>query len=386
MLDGAGGLGYSRHFMAMVDSGPPGRGRTIAGKIGLAGTLLITLMVMAAIVLGLGISRDSFDESGVKPDPSAELDNETAGALAQFYTPAATTEGATSIPTPTWTPLPTSKPLSKPMNSTPDSSTASLRTETTQLSATAEAIVATPTIEMPQPMPTPHESYSWTLKVPILMYHYVSNPPNDADKYRTDLSTSPRVFREQMQFLVDGGYDVIDLYDLTLAIVDEGELPSKPIIITFDDGYRDNYENAFPVLQELGLKATFFVATEFIDQDNPNYMSWEMIEEMAAAGMRIEPHSKTHPDLTEHEREFIVWEVLGSQETIASHIGYRPRYFAYPGGRYNDEVQGIVSELDFWGAVTTNNGLWHGFNDRFEWGRVRMRYTTTLAELINMIE
>ncbi len=235
-------------------------------------------------------------------------------------------------------------------------------------------------------MPTPYENYSWTLKVPILMYHYISDPPDDADKYRSDLSTSPRAFREQMQFLVDNGFEAVDLYDLTLAIVDKGELPSKPIVITFDDGYRDNYANAFPILQDFGLTATFFVATEFIDQGNPDYMSWEMIEQMAGAGMRIEPHSKTHPDLTENERDFIIWEVLGSQETIASHIGYRPRYFAYPGGRYNDEVQGIVSELDFWGAVTTSNGLWHGFNDRFEWGRVRMRYTTTLAELVEMIE
>jgi peptidoglycan/xylan/chitin deacetylase (PgdA/CDA1 family) len=76
---------------------------------------------------------------------------------------------------------------------------------------------------------------------------------------------------------------------------------------------------------------------------------------------------------------------LGSQETIASHIGYRPRYFAYPGGRYNDEVMQIVSELDFWGAVTTSNGNWHGFNDRFEWGRVRMRNVTSVTDMSAMI-
>ena len=218
------------------------------------------------------------------------------------------------------------------------------------------------------------------------MYHYISDPPEDADKYRLDLSTSPAAFREQMQYLVDNGYETVDLYDMSLAIANKAELPAKPVIITLDDGYRDNYENAFPILQELGLKATFFVTTEFIDQMNPNYMDWAMVEEMAAAGMRVEPHSKTHPDLTIHDREQIIWEVLGSQETIASHTGFRPRYFAYPGGRYNDEVINIVSELDFWGAVTTANGLWHGFNNRFEWGRVRMRYTTAIAELAGMIE
>lgn len=224
----------------------------------------------------------------------------------------------------------------------------------------------------PPPLPTPRESYSWTLKVPILMYHYISVPPVNADKYRLSLSVTPVTFRNQMQFLVDNGYETVDLYDLSLAIVGEGELPEKPVIITVDDGYRDNYENAFPILQELGLRATFFVATEFVDQHNPNYMDWVMIEEMAAAGMRFEPHSKTHPDLTLRDRAFIIWEVLGSQETLEAHIGYRPRYFAYPSGRYNEEVLAIVEELDFWGAVTTEAGNWHGFKDRFEWTRLRI--------------
>jgi peptidoglycan/xylan/chitin deacetylase (PgdA/CDA1 family) len=218
------------------------------------------------------------------------------------------------------------------------------------------------------------------------MYHYISVPPEGADQYRLDLSTSPQLFREQLKYLQENGYQTVDLYDLSLAIADKGQLPDKPVIVTVDDGYRDNYENAFPILKELGMTATFFVATEFVDQNNPNYMTWPMIEEMAQAGMRIEPHSKTHPDLTGQDRDFIIWEVLGSQETIASHIGSQPRYFAYPSGRYNDEVQQIVEELGFWGAVTTANGNWHGFNDRFEWGRVRMRLTTSpveLGELIN---
>ena len=239
---------------------------------------------------------------------------------------------------------------------------------------------------MPIPLPTPNGSLSMTQKVPILMYHYISYPPENADKYRRDLSVSPNEFKAQMQFLVDQGYEAIDLYDLSLAIVGKKELPAKPLIITLDDGYRDNYENAFPILQELGLKATFFIVTEFVDLGNPNYMDWGMIEEMAAAGMRFEPHSKTHPNLTEHERDFIIWEVLGSAETLEAHIKYRPRYIAYPGGWYNEEIQQIVAELNFWGAMTTAWGLSHSYNDRFEWSRIRIHDTTTIAELADMIE
>ncbi len=223
------------------------------------------------------------------------------------------------------------------------------------------ALTMTPAAIKSPPLPTPVDVYSWTLKVPILMYHYISTPPDDADKYRTDLSVTPENFRKQMAYLADNGFETIDLYDLSLAITNKRELPPKPVIITLDDGYRDNYENAFPVLQEHGLKATFFVVTDFIDHNVRDYMSWDMVEEMSAAGMRIEPHSKTHADLTAREREDIVYEVLGSTETIAAHIGERPRFFCYPGGRYNETTLEVVAELDFWGAVTTASGDWHSY-------------------------
>lgn len=368
--------------MATADSGPPVKGRSISVRIGLAGVLVLTLLVMAAIIVGLRNPTAGGDE----PTPAHQpVPAGPAGALAQADTPTPVKESATAVPTATETQKPSPTPTHVTPTPTATPSPTALQT-TAPENNVADAPSATLPTATPWPMPTPRETYSWTLKVPILMYHYISDPPEEADKYRIDLSTSPDDFREQMLFLANNGYETVDLYDLSLAIVNKGELPEKPIIITFDDGYRDNYENAFPALQDLGLRATFFVATEFVDQGNPDYVDWTMVKEMAAAGMRIEPHSKTHADLTVHDRDFIVWEVLGSQETIASHIGYRPRYFAYPGGRYNEEVQEIVSELDFWGAVTTANGLWHSFNDRFEWGRVRMRYTTSLAELVDMIE
>ena len=222
--------------------------------------------------------------------------------------------------------------------------------------------------------------------MPILMYHYISIPPQDADQYRIDLSVTPENFRAQMAYLVENGYNTIDLYDLSLAIVNKRELPPNPVVITLDDGYRDNYENAFPILKEFGLKATIFVPTQFIDSGNPNHLTWEMIEEMAAYGIRFEPHSKTHPDLRDRERDFLIWELLGSQETLAAHLGYTPRYFAYPGGRYDQAVIDILTELDYWAAVTTAGGKWHGFNDRYEWTRMRVRYSYSLAEFADLVE
>lgn len=218
------------------------------------------------------------------------------------------------------------------------------------------------------------------------MYHYISRPPEDADNYRIGLSVALEQFREQMAYLAENGYQAIDFYDLSLAITYKQELPLKPVIITIDDGYRDNYENAFPILQEYGLTATIFLVTEFIDQGYEPYLTWPMVEEMAAAGIRFESHTKTHPDLRGQPRDYLIWQLLGSQQTIAVHIGYTPRYFAYPSGRYDDKSIGILKELDFWGAVTTLPGKWHGFPDRYEWTRLRVRNNTPLAEFIDLVD
>ncbi len=295
------------------------------------------------------------------------------------------------LPTPAATLLPPSSPTPAPtvaIDPALATTAAIVATQTAAANPPTPPILPSATIEsiVTEPMPTPSGIYSWTLKVPILMYHYISEPPPGADIYRTDLSTSPDAFRQQMAYLKDNGYTPIDLYALSTAIVAHTELPEKPIALTFDDGYIDNYEAAFPILEEFGFKGTFFVVTEFIDTGREGYMTWEMIEEMARAGHRIESHSRTHPDLTTKSRDGLIWEMLGSQETLAAHIGYTPRYFCYPGGTYNDETIQMLKELDFWGAVTTQNGSWHGFNDRFEWRRIRLRNTTTIEEFSRLVD
>jgi peptidoglycan/xylan/chitin deacetylase (PgdA/CDA1 family) len=366
----------------MMNSGsdPSSPGRFMPDGISCVGALFLVVLIMTALGVGLGSASIGGNGQASKNPPAKAT--ETLPALAMVSPTALTMDLAPILAGPT--PLYPPENLPTPTNS--------------QIVASTDNFSNLPTLRRggsalelegelsPIPLPTPHDNYSATLKVPILMYHYISLPPENADEYRVDLSVFPDEFKTQMQFLVNNGYETIDLYDLSLAIVGEKELPPRPVIITMDDGYRDNYENAFPILQELGLSATFFIVTEFVDQGSPNYMDWRMIEEMAAAGMRIEPHSKTHADLTEHERDFIIWEVLGSTETLEAHTKYRPRYLAYPGGWYNDEVQQIVAELGFWGAVTTARGLTHGFEDRFEWSRIRIRGTTTIGEFADLIK
>lgn len=345
------------------------------------------LFIIALLLGGVGVTLTNTalqDDSSLQTGPP---NGPIAASLAKPSelppTATATAKATETIPptkTNTATPLPT-ETATETASPTP-----TLRPSNTPTALPTEGPTATPTdTPTPPPLPTPIGVFSWTLKVPILMYHYISVPPEDADEYRVDLSVTPENFRAQMEYLVANGFTAIDLYDLSLAIVNKRELPEKPVIITLDDGYLDNYENAFPILQELGMTATFFIPTEFVDLENPDYMSWAMIEEMASAGMRFEPHSKNHPDLRERDRDFLIWQILGPRETLEAHIGYTPRYYAYPGGRYDDAVIELVAEMDYWGAVVTAGGKWHGFNDRFEWTRMRVRNETDLAEFADLV-
>lgn len=340
---------------------------------------MVLLFVMVIFVMGAILSgRPTADLSQLPATTmSATMPLAQVGQASTPTLQPTAVETATATATPTNTPSPTAT-STKPATLTPIPT----------LTAVGPSPIPpspTPTLP-PPPLPTPSGTYSWTLKAPILMYHYISVPPKDADIYRVDLSVTPDDFRAQMQYLAENGYTTIDFYDLSLAITNKIELPLKPVILTFDDGYVDNYVHAFPILQEFGHKGTFFVVSEFIDFGYAGYLTWDMVEEMAAAGMRIESHSRTHPDLRGQSREYLIWQILGSQETIAAHIGYTPRYFSYPAGRYDEDTVAILQELDFWGSVVTAGGKWHGFDGRYAWARLRVRHTTPLAEFIDLVE
>ena len=129
------------------------------------------------------------------------------------------------------------------------------------------------------------------------MYHYLSDPPPGADAIRRDLSVSPAQFDAQLAWLRDNGFQTITMKELSYALSQGDELPPKPIVISFDDGHRDNYENAFPILQKYGFTAIFYVFTQVIDTYNVDYLTWEMVTEMDAAGMEFGSHSYRHADL-----------------------------------------------------------------------------------------
>jgi peptidoglycan/xylan/chitin deacetylase (PgdA/CDA1 family) len=225
-----------------------------------------------------------------------------------------------------------------------------------------------------------------TAHVPILMYHYVSTPPANADIYRRDLSVPPELFAAQLDRMHAEGYSTITLYDLIAYLQQGRSLPEKPVILTFDDGYRDNYENAFPYLRERQMHATFFIVIDFINRERPEYLTWDMVREMYAGGMSIEVHGIDHTTLRGRSRADLEFQALRSYETIQDRIGIRPRFLSYPAGEYDSAAIEIFRSANYWAGVTTIQGATQTSEKPFEMERIRIRNTTTPDELIRLLQ
>jgi peptidoglycan/xylan/chitin deacetylase (PgdA/CDA1 family) len=212
------------------------------------------------------------------------------------------------------------------------------------------------------------------------MYHYISVPPPDADAYRRDLSVTPDDFEAQLAWMRNQGYESITLTDLVYHLTLGWPLPEKPVIITFDDGYRDNYTNAFPLLKKYGYDGTFFLVTRAIDYGDPAYLSWDMVKEMHQAGMEMQPHGYRHYDLRGRDVDFLVYEIVGSKEAVEARTGETARFFSYPSGSYDARTVAVLESAHFWGAVITWQGATHSSENLFELMRVRIRGKHTLQD------
>jgi peptidoglycan/xylan/chitin deacetylase (PgdA/CDA1 family) len=222
---------------------------------------------------------------------------------------------------------------------------------------------------------------------PILMYHYISDPPPGSDKYRLALSVTPVHFDAQMSYLKQAGYRTITLYALYDYLTQGKPLPEKSIILTFDDGYMDAFTLAMPILQKHGFVGTFFILTGPADRGGAGgYLTWEQIRAMTAAGMDIELHSREHYDLRNRSNDFLVNQIAGGKEAIEAHIARPVRWFAYPSGRYDAAVERVLASAGFWGAATTIPGRNHTTSALFEIPRIRIGGAFTLDAFIKTVE
>jgi peptidoglycan/xylan/chitin deacetylase (PgdA/CDA1 family) len=217
------------------------------------------------------------------------------------------------------------------------------------------------------------------------MYHYVSALPPDADDIRVGLTISPALFRQHIEYLASAGYSTVSLYEMDAALMNGTPLPPNPVILTFDDGYAEHYSYVFPLLSEFGMTGTFFIITQLVDNSAENYLRWEEIQAMSVASMDIEAHTKNHVDLRNREYDYLVYEIVGSIESIQAHTESPAQIFAYPVGRYDESTLAVMESTEVIRAVTTEIGAWHTSTNRLEVARMRITNETSVSGLIYLL-
>jgi peptidoglycan/xylan/chitin deacetylase (PgdA/CDA1 family) len=176
---------------------------------------------------------------------------------------------------------------------------------------------------------------------------------------RPDTEITPQDFEKQMQELKDKGITVISMQDFLAWRRSEKSIPPRCAVLTFDDGWKSQYEVAWPILKKFGYPVTFFIYTEGVRGGHfggGEAMTWEMLSEMRDAGMDIEAHSATHQDLRKpydkvakkrlNPQEYDQWlqsEIVGSKQLLEQKLAIRVNCFAVPYGFYNEHVKQVIT-------------------------------------------
>lgn len=214
-------------------------------------------------------------------------------------------------------------------------------------------------------------------KIPVLTFHSI-------DESGSVISTNRETFRRQMKFLREAEYNVVSLKKLAKGLKENADFSPKTIVLTFDDGFRNFYTEAFPVLEEHGFVATIFLVTDYCGKLNDwegnwamskpqELLSWSEIEELSKRGIEFGAHTLTHPNLTKISAKEIEREIAESKAAIEEHLGVEAATFAYPYGIFNEQVKQIVQNY-FKAAVSTDLGKVKAGNDIYALKRLDSFY------------
>ena len=179
------------------------------------------------------------------------------------------------------------------------------------------------------------------VKIPILLYHEFVKVVPDSDPDNYSYINTPQSFEENIKTLLENGYTFISFNELNDANNGKIKLPSKPILITMDDGYYSNYEYIYPILEKYNVKASIFIVTDNIEKevDGKKYLDWEQCLKMEESGLvEIYSHSKRHIFYNRFSLKTIVSDVKNSYKDIEEKLGKRElKVFAYPYGAYTKQ-------------------------------------------------
>ena len=197
--------------------------------------------------------------------------------------------------------------------------------------------------------------------VPVLNYHQVNY------KFQTVLTMRPDNFERQIKYLHDNGYHAITLQQFE-DYMNGGDLPDKPVLITFDDGYADNYEYAYPILRKYDMFGTIFLITDFVGR--PGYLTWQQVGEMSADHMEFGSHTLSHRPLTGFDRDGARHELVDSKKVIEWRLGKPCRFIAFPEGKFNDMTLEETKDAGYRYAFTVDTGRDFPWDSPYDLDRV----------------
>lgn len=204
---------------------------------------------------------------------------------------------------------------------------------------------------------------------PILMYHSI-------DEYEdiTKLSLCPEGFSRQMDFLYRHRYNVISLEDMVNLIKTKRKMPPRTVTITFDDGYKNNFECAYPILKKYNFPATVFVITNLIGKEG--YLSLDDMKDMQENNITFGSHTKSHLWLPHLSSKELKEEIFESKDILERNLDKRIDFISYPVGAYDERVKDVVRDADFKAACATNPGPHKRWDDVYALKRIRISRTS----------
>jgi peptidoglycan/xylan/chitin deacetylase (PgdA/CDA1 family) len=221
------------------------------------------------------------------------------------------------------------------------------------------------------------------------MYHQIT--PRTLPTFRK-YAVTPKAFAAQMDWLSRAGYVTINLDALLSYRSDQGMLPSRPVIITFDDGFQDCIEHAVPVLHSHGFTAIFYLVAGLVGTTSrwllPErgvelpLMDWTAARRLQAAGFQCGSHAMSHPRLSELSAAVCHDELLRSRQLLEDNLGHQVEHLAYPFGSFNETVRAIVAETGYRSACSVRIGLSTADDDPLALPRVPVSGQDSLLDFI----
>jgi peptidoglycan/xylan/chitin deacetylase (PgdA/CDA1 family) len=215
------------------------------------------------------------------------------------------------------------------------------------------------------------------------MYHYIRVNPNPRDRVGFALSVTPAAFHAQMAYLSRNQFHVIPLSQAIAAIRNHGPLPSRPVVLTFDDGYADFYTTAVPEMRRYGFTATDYVVPHLVGRGS--FMTWSQVIAADRLGFTIGAHTMNHVALRQYPTARALWEMSESKRQLQEVLGHPVTEFAYPYGSFTSYLAGRARAMGFESAASTMPGAWHQPGELWWLTRQRVGGSTSLLGFAGLV-